>query len=160
MQFNWDAELGGFLNELTSVQAELLDLLRTKRQRLATADLEGLAALAPREQALTSRLQACQDMRAELLRQAGSQGLPGDSLQSVQAARPARSAALDSNLRQTAARSRLLQQESISNWVLTQRTLLYLSQLLELIGTKGRGCPTYGKGEPGCARGALVDRAA
>lgn len=160
MQVDWEAGLAGFLNELSSVQAELLDLLTTKRKRLAAADLQGLADLEPREQELTLRLQACQDARVELLRQAQSQGLPGDSLQSAHASLSRRDAALENNLRQASARTRLLQQESISNWVLTQRTLLYLSQLLELIGTGGRRRPTYGKGEPARAAGALMDRAA
>jgi hypothetical protein len=160
MPLDWETELAGFLNELSSVQTELLDLLTTKRKRLAAADLVGLAELADREQELTARLHACQEARASLLRQAQTHGWPGDSLQSVQASRPQGSAGMDSTFRQAAARTRLLQQESISNWVLTQRTLLYLSQLLELIGTGGRRRPTYGKGEPACATGALMDRAA
>lgn len=160
MHSDWEADLAEFLNELSAVQGELLDLLAAKRGRLAAADLDGLAALAEREQDLTARLQACQDRRGEMLRQAQTQGLPGDSLQSLHAALPSRQAAMEKNVRQAAARSRLLQQESLANWVLTQRTLLYLSQLLELIGTGGRTRPTYSKGEPAAARGALMDRAA
>ena len=160
MEINWEAELAGYLNELSEVQTELLDLLAAKRKRLAVADLAGLADLSTREQELTVRLQSCQENRTQLLEQAQSQGLPAASLQSVHASLPAAGAEVGSNLRQAAARSRLLQQESISNWVLTQRTLLYLAQLLELIGTGGRRRPTYDKGEPARATGALVDRAA
>jgi hypothetical protein len=157
---DWESDLAGFLNELSAVQGELLELLATKRRRLAAADLEGLAALNAHEQELASRLQACQDRRTQLLRRAQAEGLRGDSLQSLHATLPARQESLAQDVRQAAARSRLLQQESLANWVLTQRTLLYLSQLLELIGTGGRKSPTYSKGEPAGARGALMDRAA
>jgi hypothetical protein len=160
MHGDWEADLAGFLNELSAVQGELLELLSAKRSLLAMADLEGLAALGAREQELTERLESCHERRTELVREAQDQGLEGDSLQSLHAAMPSRQAALEKNVRQAAARSRLLQQESLANWVLTQRTLLYLSQLLELIGTGGRTRPTYSKEESGGARGALVDRAA
>ncbi len=157
---DWEAELAAFLNELSAVQQELLELLALKRQRLSAADLPGLAALADREQDVAARLSACHERRGELLRDAQAQGLPGDSLQSVQAALPARSAELQTSVRQAVSRSRLLQHQSLANWVLTQRTLLYLSQLLELIGTGGRSRPTYSMGKPQGATGALVDRAA
>ncbi len=157
---DWEAELAAFLDELSAVQGELLDLLSAKRKRLAVADLDGLAALGPRELELGARLEACQERRTQLLKSAQSQGLAGDSLQSLHAGMPSHQAAVQKNVRLTAARSRLLQQESLANWVLTQRTLLYLSQLLELIGTGGRSRPTYSKGQPASATGALMDRAA
>jgi hypothetical protein len=160
MPTDWEVELAGFLTELSAVQSSLLDLLAAKRQLLATADLPGLEALAPKERELASQLEACQVRRGELLQQAQAQGLPGDSLQSLHAALPARSDGPQVNFRQAAAQTRLLQHQSLTNWVLTQRTLLYLSQLLEIIGTGGRPRPTYCMGEPQGASGALVDRAA
>jgi hypothetical protein len=158
MRTDWDAELAAFLNELSSVQSDLLDLLANKRKSLAAADLASLAALEQRERELTARLQACHNRRGELLRRAAQEGLPGDSLQSLQAALPSSEQA--PQMRQAAAQTRLLQHQSLTNWVLTQRTLLYLSQLLEIIGTGGRARPTYGKGGSPGATGALVDRAA
>lgn len=158
MRTDWDKELAGFLNDLSAVQSDLLDLLANKRKALAAADLAGLATLEQRERDLTSRLQVCHNRRGELLRRAAQEGLPGDSLQSLQAALPAPEHA--TGMRQAAAQTRLLQHQSLTNWVLTQRTLLYLSQLLEIIGTGGRPRPTYSKGEPSGATGALVDRAA
>jgi hypothetical protein len=157
---DWEVELAGFLNELSSVQAELLEVLSIKRRRLAEADLEGLSSLSQREQSLNARLQACQDRRTGLMRQAQNEGIVGDSLQSLHAGLAGRQPALERDVRAAAARSRLVQQECLANWVLAQRTLLYLSQLLELIGTGGRPRPTYSKGEPAGARGALMDRAA
>jgi hypothetical protein len=52
---------------------------------------------------------------------------------------------------------RLLQNQSITNWVLAQRSLLHVSQLLEIIATGGRLQPTYGEGETVNAVGSLQD---
>jgi hypothetical protein len=54
-------------------------------------------------------------------------------------------------------RTRLLQHQSLTNWVIIQRTLLHLSQVIEIIATGGRMQPTYDKNP---ARGALVDQTA
>ena len=62
--------------------------------------------------------------------------------------------------RRLTGRMDLLQHHSLANWVLAQRSLLHISQLLEIIATGGRLRPTYGKSEPVLARGALVDQEA
>jgi hypothetical protein len=114
-----------------------------------------------RELDLTARLERCHERRAELLAQAAGDGLPSDSLRALGSAlSKSERKPLDDSIREAAARSRLLQHHSLTNWVLTQRTLLHLAQLLEIIGTGGRTSPTYGKGEPRGASGALMDHAA
>jgi hypothetical protein len=161
MEIDWEAELGGFLAELSATQQELLDFLVAKRERLAAGDDVGLAALQTRERELADRLQQCQQRRTGLLEQAAARGLPSSNLRSLSSAVPrAERKQLDAGMRQASARSRLLQHHSLTNWVLTQRTLLHLSQLLEIIGTGGRASPTYGKSAAQSAGGALVDRAA
>ena len=60
---------------------------------------------------------------------------------------------------EAAGKSRLLQHQSLTNWVVVQRTLLHLSQLLEIIATGGRLRPTYGKESPAASGGALLDHA-
>jgi hypothetical protein len=55
---------------------------------------------------------------------------------------------------------RLLQHQSLANWVLAQRSLLHVSQLIEIIATGGRMQPTYGDKESVHARGSLVNQQA
>jgi hypothetical protein len=55
---------------------------------------------------------------------------------------------------------RLLQHQSLTNWVLAQRAVLHVSQLLEIIATGGRLQPTYGDGDTLHNRGSLVDQEA
>jgi flagellar biosynthesis/type III secretory pathway chaperone len=161
MDINWEAELAGLLNDLSSAQRELLELLAEKRKLLAAADTKGMAALQAREQAMLARLQACQEKRAELLATAQAQGLPSDSIRELATTLPRSSAdSFGREIKEVAARSRLLQHQALTNWFLTQRTLIHLSQLLEIIATGGRPQPTYGERDQVLGSGSLVDQAA
>jgi hypothetical protein len=158
---SFDSELAGLLTELSDVQRELLTVLAEKRSFLATANVVGLAELQPREELLINRLQECQHRRTALLSQANSNGLPHDSLTELAAALPAvQRQQWQPQIREAAARSRLLQHQSLTNWVLVQRTLIHLSQMLEIIATGGRLRPTYGKGDTADTSGNLVDQEA
>lgn len=158
---SWESELAALLAALSSSQDELLQLLTDKRDLLVRNDVEGLAAIQPREQQLIERLQNCHERRVQLLAQAAREGLPGDSIRALSAALPGgANPAMRDRIQQAQARSRLLQHHSLTNWVLVQRTLLHLSQMLEIIATGGRPQPTYGKGEPVNSSGSLLDHAA
>ena len=63
-------------------------------------------------------------------------------------------------MKEATARMRLLQHQSLANWVLAQRSLLHVSQLIEIIATGGRMQPTYGDKESVHARGSLVNQEA
>ena len=160
MNDSWETEIGGLLAELADVQSALLETLHEKRQILATSDHAALAAMAEREQQLIERLQACQDRRQQLL-VAGRRRRDCRPIASARSAisLPAESRGrVQASIREAADRSRLLQHQSLTNWVLVQRTLLHLSQMIEIIATGGRPRPTYGKGsdraQQRCARGS------
>jgi hypothetical protein len=156
----WETELAQFLTELSATQDELLVALRRKLELLSKADAKGLEEHAAVEVQLAERLQACYRRRCEMLERAGREGLPSDSLKSLTAVLPGeRRRELQSQVAQAAGKSRLLQHHSLTNWVVTQRTLLHLSQLLEIIATGGRMRPTYGNEDVG-SQGGLLDHAA
>jgi hypothetical protein len=157
----WEAQIGALLEELSAVQAELLQVLEQKRDFLAVADIAGLAALQPREIELTRRLEGCQHRRGELLAAASAAGMPGDSIQSLAAAASgARQSQLGEEARRSAKKMRLLAHQGLANWVLAQRSLLHVSQLLEIIATGGRMQPTYGEKDSVHSRGSLVNQEA
>ena len=165
--FALEADIAGLLNDLSAVQRDLLDVLTHKRDLLAAGDSEALPSISVREQELVTRLQACHERRGQLLAQAAGDCLPSDSIRSLSNSLPALSRdRLRGEITEAQQRSRLLQHECLTNWVLVQRTLLHLSQLIEIIATGGRMQPTYGNGSdrPGHPRqeisgGGLVDRA-
>jgi hypothetical protein len=55
---------------------------------------------------------------------------------------------------------RLLQHHSLTNWVVTQRTLIHLSQMIEIVATGGRMSSTYGRPESVATSGGFVDHQA
>src|SRR5689334_2052252 len=80
---HWESELASLLNRLSSAQRELLSLLSTKRELIVRRDHEGLTNLVAREGELAAELQACQQRRQELLRQADAEGLPSRSIEEL-----------------------------------------------------------------------------
>ena len=161
MDTGWDSQLAKLLTDLLTVQDETLAVLGKKRELLLAADAEGLAEIGRQEAGLIERLQECLGRREELLGKAAAEGLPSDSLRSLSKALPnSRKSGLPSQIKLATARSRLLQHHGLTNWVLVQRSLIHLSQMLEIIATGGRPQPTYEKGKSAAGSGALVDRAA
>jgi flagellar biosynthesis/type III secretory pathway chaperone len=158
---DWENDLASLLGELTSVQSELLSVLEAKRERMGQNDVEGTAELRPRAEQLLDRLQSCHDRRESLLRTVANEGRPAATLGKLatRASRENRDK-LTRQVKDTSRRMRLLQHQSIANWVLAQRTLLHVAQMLEIIATGGRLQPTYGSGESSMSGGALVDHQA
>jgi len=157
----WEGPLGQLLADLSDTQTALLDVLGRKRDLLVSGDREGLAAIQPEEESLAQRLVECQQRRQGLLEAAAQRGLPKNDLRSLADAMPdAARKSLRPKIREAQARARLLQHQSLANWVLVQRTLLHLSQLIEIVATGGQKAPTYEKNGPSRAGGVLMDRAA
>jgi flagellar biosynthesis/type III secretory pathway chaperone len=152
------SQIADLLNELSQVQTELLEFLQEKRAMMSTREPEMIAAFHEREQELSQRLQQCHDRRAALLAEAGQQGMPDDSLTSLTEALPAgETRMLRQQMQETSSRMRLLQHHSLTNWVLAQRALLHVSQLLEILATGGRMQPTYGNASSVNSRGSLLN---
>ncbi len=156
-----DSPLAALLGDLSDVQRELLAVIGEKRTLLMTADTAGLARLQPREAELIGRLQECQERRAAMLSQASADGPETKSLRQLAAALPGnKRRQIEPQVQAAAAQARLLQHHSLTNWVVVQRTLIHLSQMLEIIATGGRLRPTYGTGVTTDTAGNLVDQEA
>ncbi len=154
-------QLADFLGELSSVQTELLEVLGAKRECMADGKIDGLPELQAREEQLGERLKACHDRRNKMLESASESGLPNESLGDLAKVFPSENGSrLREQVNDAAQRTRLLQHESLTNWVLAQRSLLHVSQLLEIIVTGGRTKPTYGITNTTQTRGALLDQEA
>lgn len=156
----WEAPLTELLADLSQTQSELLEVLGRKRDLLVAGDREGLAAIGADEERLAGRLADCQQRRQQMLDSASEQGLPHGDLRSLAEAMPdAARRSLRPQIREARSRARLLQHQSLTNWVLVQRTLLHLSQMIEIVATGGQKAPTYEKSGPSASGGVLMDRA-
>ncbi len=162
---DWESEVTSLLQRLSAAQRNLLSLLSSKQKLIATSDHEKLAALTPQEEAISAELDACLLLRETLLKQAALEGKPSDSIHSLVSALPnEQSSSLETPLKQASKHAKLLHHQSLSQWVVVQRTLLHLSQMLEIIATGGRPQPTYEKGtrsqtKPRATSGSLMDQA-
>lgn len=160
MTTHWESDIAELLERLAAAQGGLLALLAEKRTLIAARDHQALAALAPREQHLAAELHACHEQRAALLARANHEGLPGRTLSDLNEALPApASDRLAAPLEQAQQRARLVRHECLAQWVAVQRSVLHLSQLLEIFATGGRPRPTYGNGEMPAQSGSLMDQA-
>lgn len=156
----WDAQIASLLAELSTTQTDLLALLSRKRGLIADRDTSKLAELEPEEAQLSQRLRECQQQRQSLLRSAAAEGLPSENLRALTAALPrAQRDRVSGQVEDARRTARLVQHQSLTNWVLVQRSLLHLSQMIEIIATGGQGKPTYGDDGASSAGGVIVDRA-
>lgn len=157
-----EAAIAELLNDLSAVQDDLIALLLEKHRYLAAGDMPGIESLKPRQEVLAQRLQQSHARRAELLAQASEHGYPADSVGALAAGIiPApRQSEIKKRMQESAMKMRILQHHSLSAWVLAQKSILHLSQLLEIIATGGRTQPTYGNRTTPHESGALLDQAA
>jgi hypothetical protein len=155
---SWEAEFAELLGELSLVQTDMLDALAEKRAVLMRADGGGLEAINIREELLVDRLQHCLERRLKLLARAAELGHSAPNLRILAQSLPAaQHRQIAPQLDEAARRARAVQHESLTNWVIAQRTLIHLSQLLEIIATGGRLQPTYGSAAP-VSTGALLNQ--
>ena len=158
---HWESEIANFLLELSVVQEDTLSMLVRKGEMLSKGDAPGLERMAKEERDAMTRLQSCLDRREKLLQIARAEGLPDDSIESlsIRIDKEIPEKPLTDKCRDTKHKAKLLQHQSLTNWVLTQRTLIHLSQMLEIIATKGRPTATYNnkRVRNKASGGALVD---
>ena len=151
-----------FLRELSTIQDNTLAFLKRKGELLGKADTKGLVAIADEEEIVMDRLQNVFEQRQQILEEAKDSGLPHENLESL-AARIDKvhlGHSLEEQCRATIGKSKQLQHQSLSNWVLAQRTAIHLSQLMDIISTQGRPSPTYSnkqRRDKPCGAGGFVD---
>ena len=148
-----------FLCELSVVQEHTLSVLCRKQELLVKPNHDTLAAMAVEEREVLAQLQSCLVRRKEILAVARQQGHNVESIQSLcERVLPAHSRLVEEATR----RSRLIQWQSLTNRVMIQKSLIHLSQMLDIIASRGQGKPTYhrqGEKEIGSS-GGFVDRVA
>ena len=146
---SWDGKLATYLQDLVDAQGELLAFLRRRRETLVSGEPEATTALNAEETQLAERLGELHQRRAALMTEAG------DPASLEDAARRRGSDAAPGGLWEDARRNvGLLRHECVVNWLLTQRTLLHVSQLLQRVF---RGDATYSAaGKPSQAQGGTL----
>jgi len=156
-------DVGSLLQDLTEVQTSLLSVLQQKREAMASGEIQQLSELQPIEEEINGRLKACFERRSEILQHGQTQGVDALTLaemtNQLSGQTDSNIGNLEAQFQESRDRIRELQLEHLTNWVIAQKSLLHVSQILEIVATGGKIKPTYGK-DDFCARGALVDHEA
>jgi len=159
---SWGLEsaMASLLDEMTRVQEALLSLLRRRREAMSRGDLSELEQVGEMERGIHAELGECLKRREALLVEARQAGLEGKTLAEVARRFPEeRAEAMDRKMGESRKLVEEVRLESLTNWVVAQRSLLYVSQMLEIIATGGRIRPTYLSSDA-LTRGSLVDQEA
>jgi hypothetical protein len=156
-------EITAFLSQLAITQEKILDVLKKKQTLLVKPDKDSLAAITAEEERTLILLQESLDHREKILESAKEQGHNVDSIQMLcEQIFPKPN---EWRMLVNAANNRLRQIRylALANWTVSQKSLIHLTQILELIETRGHGKTTYkpqnGK-ENHSSGGGFVDRVA
>lgn len=132
-----------FLKALSEVQDKTLDVLTRKQSLLVRPEKAALDALAVEENQVLQELRAVLERREELLARAAEQGLEGDSIEVLCEKLFAGRFEVRKILELSKRRLQEIRYLAGTNWTITQKSLVHLSQMLELIATGGQGKTTY-----------------
>ncbi len=153
------AKLIEFLKVLAMAQDATLDVLRKKQTLLVKLAANALADIEAEERDALAGLRSALEKREEILREAERAGIGADSIQSLCETLFPNNFEVRKLLDMAQNRSRQLRFLALTNWTMSQKSMIHLSQLLELIETRGQGKTTY-KPTKGTEGGGLVDRVA
>lgn len=158
---DWENDLAELLSDLTATQSELLQVLDQKRECMGRNDFQGVADLHPRASELLAALEDCHRRRTDLLTETAKKGVSADTLgELANKSTPRKKLSTGKQVKAATAGMRQLQLQSLTNWVLAQRSLLHVSQLLEIMATGGRLQPTYGNSDSSFSGGSILDSTA
>ncbi|MGL4943831.1 MAG: flagellar export chaperone FlgN [Thermoguttaceae bacterium] len=139
---NFETEIAAFLQRLAVVQDDALSVLQRKQKMLVAADAEALQQILIEEERLMARLESVLAERQTILEKARDFGIACESLETLSETFPKRSD-VRREIHNSVYRTRLIQYQSLTNWVLTQRSLLCVNQMLDIIAGGGKASPVY-----------------
>lgn len=136
-----------FLKSLEGAQTELLAVYSRKRDALRGARANELAEVAQIEEALTKRLQALIDQRAQILQHAQAAGLAGESmLHLVESIGGERQSILTARIERARELASRLRFESWIHWIVAHRAYNHCTEMLDIIAHCGQTSPVYQPG--------------
>ncbi len=152
-----------FLEEISAVQEQAIAVLTKKQRLLVKPDREGLSQIATEEKDILAYLDRCVKRREEILAAAKKIGKASDSIQTLSRQIFPGNPDVRRKVDEAVFRSRLIRNLNLTNWVMTQKSIIHLTQMLEIVATRGQGKPTYKRvpaQETGVSGGGFVDRTA
>ena len=150
-----------FLNQLVESQSQMLTVLHKKQAILVKPEKDALALIAAEEEQVLVKMQAVLDRREELLTAARLRNIPSGSIEQVCSHVFPHNFEVQKVLTEARHRTQQISLLAYTNWTMSRKSLIHVSQILELLETRGRGKTTYqSQSKTDRSSGSFVDRVA
>jgi len=155
------AEIEHFLHQLIEAQHQMLAVLHQKQTLLIRPEKEAIAAISIEEEKTLANMQSILERREELLTTARLQNVPGETIEQLCEHFFPRNIEIHKLLNEIKHQTQRVRLLAYTNWTMTRKSMIHLSQILELLETRGQGSTTYHpQSNASTARGVSVDRIA
>ncbi|MCL2745026.1 MAG: flagellar export chaperone FlgN [Planctomycetaceae bacterium] len=155
-----------FLTELTAAQEKAADVLQRKQKILVKPEKSEVDAIAAEEKIVLESLANILTQRETILAQGKEQGIAADSIKELCEKLLPAHLECQRLINLAGQQSRNLRYLALANYTVSQRSLIHLNQVLEIIETKGQGHTTYSNQNENAlpskpsAGGSFVDKVA
>jgi len=147
-----------FLHQLIEAQINMLAVLHKKQTILVRPEKEAIATISAEEEQTLAKMQNMLTRREELLTSARLQNIRGDSIEQLCEHFFPRNIEVHKLLDEIKHRSHQIRLLAYTNWTMSRKSLIHVSQILELLETRGQGKTTYQPQMPAdSARGGFKD---
>ena len=150
-----------FLVQLTETQDQMLAALHKKQAVLVKPEKEAMESVTAEEEAVLEKMQKMLDRREELLTAARLQNILSDSIERLCGHLFPHNVSVHKLLDGARHRTQQIGLLAYTNWTMTRKSMIHISQILELLETRGQGKTTYQpQSNTDISQGSFVDRVA
>jgi len=137
------ADLQDFLHQLIEAQSQMLAVLHKKQAILVKPEKETMALIVADEEKALETMQNVLKRREELLTTARLQNIQGDSIEQLCGHFFPQNIEVQKLLDEARHRTQQIRLLAYTNWTISRKSLIHVSQILELLETQGQGKTTY-----------------
>ena len=153
-------DLQDFLSQLVETQEQMLVVLRKKQAILVRPEKEALTQVSAEEKQMLEKMQNALNRREELLTAARLQSIGSDSIEQLCGHFFPRNVEMQKMLNEVKHRAHQIRLLAYTNWTMSRKSMIHVSQILELLETRGQGKTTYHPRPTDASGGGFVDRVA
>ena len=149
-----------FLAQLAEAQDQMLAVLHKKQAILVRPEKETISLISAEEGAAVEKMQRVLNRREELLTSARLQNIGGDSIEQLCEHFFPRNLEVYKMLDAVKQRTHQIRLLAYTNWTMSRKSMIHVSQILELLQTQGQGKTTYQPRPTDRSGGGFVNRVA
>ena len=137
------ADILNTLDQLFEAQTQMLSVLNKKQAVLVRPEKDAMALIAAEEEKSLEEMQIILKRREDILETARLQNIRGESIEQLCGHFFPHNTDVQKLLDETKHRTQQIRLLAYTNWVLSRKALIHVSQILELLDTSGLGKTTY-----------------